>query len=114
MVSTLSPDNSALWTVICRCCVHRPTALLYSKMTFEYFVKFPYTCIKGFEFKDRQQEAWPVLVPSGCNGDYYIPLEIQHMYCIPFISLVYGLFIDIKHVKSHELTPYSHAVSLNI
>ena len=49
-------------------------------------------------FKDRQQEARPVLVASQCNGDYYISLKIQYMYYIPFISLLYGLFIDIKYV----------------
>ena len=52
----------------------------------------------GSSLKDRQQEARPVLVASQCNGDYYIPLKIQYMYYIPFISLLYGLFIDIKYV----------------
>ena len=50
-------------------------------------------------FKDRQQEARAVLVGSHYIGDYYMILELQYMYYIPLTTLLFGLFIDIKHVK---------------
>ena len=49
--------------------------------------------------KDRQQEVWPILVGPQFNGYYYLPHWVQYMYYIHFISLLCGLFIDIKHVK---------------
>ena len=49
--------------------------------------------------KDRQQEVGPVLVAARYNGDYYIPNGVIYMYYLYFISLFYGHFIDIKHVK---------------
>ena len=49
--------------------------------------------------KDRQQEARAVLVGSRYIGDYYMILDVQCMYHIPLPTLLYGLFIDIKHVK---------------
>ena len=49
--------------------------------------------------KDRQQEARAVLVGSRYIGDYYMILEVQYMYHIPLTTLLYGLSIDIKHVK---------------
>ena len=50
-------------------------------------------------FKDRQQEAQPVLLALRYYGDFYIPLGVQNMYYIQFISLLYGLSINIKHVQ---------------
>ena len=49
--------------------------------------------------KDRQQEVRPVLATSQYNGNCYIPPEIQCMHFKHFVSLFYGLFIDIRHVK---------------
>ena len=42
-----------------------------------------------------------------CCGIYYVRIlrDEQYMYHIPFNSLLYGLFIDIR---SHGLTPYGH------
>ena len=49
--------------------------------------------------KDRQQEEGPVLVAARYNEDYYIPNGVIYMYYICFISLFYGRYIYIKHVK---------------
>ena len=57
---------------------------------------------------NRQQEEWRVLVASRYNGDYHIPIEVQHMHYIHSIGLLYDLLIDIKHYKSHGLTPYGY------
>ena len=47
----------------------------------------------------RQQEVWPVLVASQYNGDYNAPIKHQYMYDIYVNRLLYGLSIDIKHIK---------------
>ena len=49
-------------------------------------------------FKDRQQEVWPVLAASQYNGNHYVLLEVQYMYYIYIISLLYDLFINIMHI----------------
>ena len=49
--------------------------------------------------KDRQQEARAVLVALHCIGDACVSVEVYYMYYISLITLLYGLFIDIKHVQ---------------
>ena len=52
---------------------------------------------------------------SQCNGDYYIPLKIQYIYYTPFISLLYGPFIDIKYVTvtwTYTIQAYSKIENL--
>ena len=49
--------------------------------------------------KDRQQEVRPVLVASQYIGHFHVPLGFEYMYHIHFISLVYGLLIDVKYIK---------------
>ena len=48
---------------------------------------------------DRQQEVRAVLVGSRYIWDNYMPLKVRYMYYIPLYTLLYGSFIDIKHVK---------------
>ena len=55
--------------------------------------------LNSYFLKDRQQEVCPFLVGPQFNGYYYLPLCVQYMYYIHLISLLCGLFIDIKHVK---------------
>ena len=66
---------------------------------------------------NRQQEEWRVLVASRYNGDYHIPIEVQHMHYIHSIGLLCDLFIDIKHVQItwiDTIWVHQHRVSLKI
>ena len=49
--------------------------------------------------KDRQQEVRAFLEGSRYISDCYVPFVIQYMHYIPLITLLSGLFIDIKHIN---------------
>ena len=63
-------------------------------------VETQYYCMTlNREVKDRQQEVRAVLVASHYIGDQYMALDFQYMFDILLITLLSGLFIDIKHIK---------------
>ena len=107
MVPSICPGLNVSWTTAKRIVIVYYTATLpHSALSFgaksqkwcmirhhHYFMSFPQ------HVKDRQQEVRAVLVASRYIGDYHMPLKVLFMYHIPLYTLIYGLFIDIKHVK---------------
>ena len=78
------------------------THLSGGKMTSSHLMMLTITSIQikhRTVIKDRQQEVRAVLVGLRYIGDYYMTLGVQHMYYVPLCTLLYGRFIDIKHVR---------------
>ena len=54
------------------------------------------TSISVFHVRSATAESAVISRPA---YSVYVPLEVQYIYHIPLFILLYGLIVDIKHVK---------------